>query len=891
MTKNLLIAGFTALTIGAANAQTNIIGDDPGTGAALTETAGTTGIGNGDFQALVSGTAATFDNSVDWFNASGDETATFTSTSLLGGARPPNGTRGAITSRDVKQVNSTGYTVTAVGEIFSLTYDFGAGGNSSNWDASTIHRTFLFTSTAAVDGAFDWATQGTLVTENLFEANRTSPVHGQWWTPVVFDGFYVTTAADVGNTLYFGMEFVDADNANNGGSGRVDLIHLSVAAPISAPTLTVVTQPADIVLLNSETSGTSDFTIRNDSAASTLTVNSYSGLTGGFSVTSPAVPFSVAPGATQVITVQWDSAVAAPEVSETSTLTLNSNDTANPAVDVSVSGSFESLMNVIVQPADIVVASPDTTGTSIFEIENNSDTTTLTLSSIGITGGTGFSITFPTIPFDLLPGETQEIDVTWDSAAAGAGAVESATLTLNSNDKLVPATELLVNAQIENVISILSEPEAIPVVSPATTGTRDFTIHNQSDSSTLTVNSFSGLTGTGFSVTPTAPFNVAAGADQIITVEWDSASAATTNLESAVLTINSSDAASPAVDVPVDAGFADFYSSALSNGDFETAGTDLAPTWTDAFADWVEVTNGFGDPMDVQAGGPLVTGVGTTSAYLLGVVKGVTARGSIIENDVVSSLSNFEIAADFAISGTGNFNRRLNVIISSLGGGENVNIRYQNGIFQVRDLSPSGWSTIIEQSEIFGGAGLESSVDDDEDGSLDGVNDLKVIYKLKLTGSGWGTSNPYMVLDILDDTGTLIASSGQFKHWFQDNAPAEIDDKLDRVQLSAAFSSAPSSWYDNVVVSGFEINPPVAPAGDIEITACSFDPVTGAGSITFTSVDAVNYEVRASSDLEADLFSSNLVTSGPGTGTSTTLTFTDVPPNGQTQRFYRVEQP
>ncbi|NNM28078.1 MAG: hypothetical protein HKO57_01030, partial [Akkermansiaceae bacterium] len=123
----------------------------------------------------------------------------------------------------------------------------------------------------------------------------------------------------------------DLDTGSNQGDSGVpglatpfwvdDVCFFNVAGP--DPSLTVANNPGRIAVCSPDTTGTTSFTIRNDGTSNNLEIDSisFSGAT-GFSVNSPGIPFSVAAGASEEITIEWDSA-AAGESLETATVTVS----------------------------------------------------------------------------------------------------------------------------------------------------------------------------------------------------------------------------------------------------------------------------------------------------------------------------------------------------------------------------------------------------------------------------------------------------------------------------------------------------------------------------------------------------------------------------------------
>ena len=186
--------------------------------------------GNGDFSAGGSTPAGaqTFDMTPNWFNAQGSETINFTQDSQMNGSTDPSSVlRGGMPFRDRVQINDTAYTITEAGEEFSISYDFGAGGPGGRWNNEEDMRTFIFTTSTAVDGS-TVVSDITEVAADVYSVDRATD--GQW-TQHEATAFYTSTAADIGKTIYFGMEFKDGDTSDGDLFPRIDIVRLSVTDP------------------------------------------------------------------------------------------------------------------------------------------------------------------------------------------------------------------------------------------------------------------------------------------------------------------------------------------------------------------------------------------------------------------------------------------------------------------------------------------------------------------------------------------------------------------------------------------------------------------------------------------------------------------------------------
>ena len=164
-------------------------------------------IGNGDFEdgePAATG-AVTYENTINWFNASGADTLNFTQDSQTSGSSQPD-SRAGMPFQSRKQVNDTVHTVVATGEVFNLSYDFGRMGGG--WTGDEQMRTFLFTASAPVDADLTDAS----MTE-FADVLYTFPTN-EFWTSFSTSAFYTTTASDVGQTFYLGMELLNPDLTN-----------------------------------------------------------------------------------------------------------------------------------------------------------------------------------------------------------------------------------------------------------------------------------------------------------------------------------------------------------------------------------------------------------------------------------------------------------------------------------------------------------------------------------------------------------------------------------------------------------------------------------------------------------------------------------------------------
>ncbi|MGJ8724098.1 MAG: PEP-CTERM sorting domain-containing protein [Roseibacillus sp.] len=224
--------------------------------AALSQTASAVVIlggstGNADFQATTTypnggGNTAPFSNTAGWVNIGGSETGpSFGAANQLNASPDPahDPKQGAFLSVGNEAANTTGYTIAAAGEVFDTSLFLGATGGSAGYgDADPnapgngnlddeMVTIFLFTALAPVDDSTALANITRLASAS-FDLDRL--VFGTQTVP----NFYTSTAGDIGETVYFGIELINPTGGNP--FPRIDVVTLDV---------TPVPEPASAALL------------------------------------------------------------------------------------------------------------------------------------------------------------------------------------------------------------------------------------------------------------------------------------------------------------------------------------------------------------------------------------------------------------------------------------------------------------------------------------------------------------------------------------------------------------------------------------------------------------------------------------------------------------------
>ncbi|MEP4077248.1 beta strand repeat-containing protein [Haloferula sp.] len=395
-----------------------------------------------------------------------------------------------------------------------------------------------------------------------------------------------------------------------------------------------------------------------------------------------------------------------------------------------------------------------------------------------------------------------------------------------------------------NLVLLGDTSPTISVFDPATSDIGTLNVRNDGVSA-LNVSSISGAAN-GISVTSANAFNLAANALEAVEITFDATAVTPDTAGTAELTINSNDPLDPAVVIPVEGG-ASSLSQLIANWDFEVPGVSTDNT----FAIWEEG----GTVSNVVA----VPGLGagsTTAAY-------VNRDGgfSEITHELGMEVNNFTSEFDFAVKDT--TDRALTVLHFAAGSASHVNIRYQGGVWSAFD---GAWQPLANLPAI------TASEDNNGNGSLDDPGDVKEIYTLRLTGTGWGTATPTFGVELFNAAGSSLGSDTGLS-FFQNSLPVG---GLGSFTATCEFGTNPGWWIDDVAISG-------TVSSD---TGVAIDSVSGGpGSFTInwtTDPGGASVRVLLSTD---GMQTFNEIDTGNTTGTFTAAG-ADAPAG---RAFYRVE--
>lgn len=346
------------------------------------------------------------------------------------------------------------------------------------------------------------------------------------------------TSADSGN-----LAIASNDSAN-------PTINVALTGTGVAPTITVTPGTLDFGSLQQGNTTNRNVTLGNtgnaDCHVSALTKLGSADFS--FGSGAPVAPFVITPGSSVLVPMAYTpSNVGA----DSGSLTIVSDDSANPSVAVPLSGTGNPIpnsANITVNPLTLPfgplrVGQSATLSTSI----GNTGTTNASVTALGITG-TDFAIggAAPATPFTVAPGANIIVPVVFTPSAV---ANRIGTLAVSTTDTNHPVINVaLSGAGILPHLGVTPTTLDFSLVNIGSSATRTTSITNSGNAS-LTITSVVWAASAEFAPaagTPTPPFNVAAGSSTNLTVRYTPADVGTDN---GTITVGGNDPITPLVAV------------------------------------------------------------------------------------------------------------------------------------------------------------------------------------------------------------------------------------------------------------------------------------------------------------------------------------------------------
>lgn len=335
-------------------------------------------------------------------------------------------------------------------------------------------------------------------------------------------------------------------NASNGPTTNLAVSGAGVVP--SAPKIAV--SPGSLAFGNVTLGATASatFTVSNTGTAPlTGTVARAAGTSTEYGL-SPAT-FSVAPGASQLVTVTYAPADITPDGGS---LTVSSNDAARPSVSVAVSGTGVAapVPSIALSPTALPFGNVTVGGSaSLTTRVQNTGTAPLDVTSIARCASPATSAEFtwsPAGPLTVAAGGSATVTVTYAPTAAGA---DAGCIAFSSNDAARPTVSVDVSGtgQLPAAPKLAASPSTLAFgnVTAGTSSSKTVTLSNTGNA-TLTGTVARGAGTSGEYAFSPSTFSVAAGASQVVTVTYAPVDTTTDN---GSLVVSSNDTTSPSLPV------------------------------------------------------------------------------------------------------------------------------------------------------------------------------------------------------------------------------------------------------------------------------------------------------------------------------------------------------
>ncbi|MCX5731631.1 MAG: choice-of-anchor D domain-containing protein [Deltaproteobacteria bacterium] len=403
-------------------------------------------------------------------------------------------------------------------------------------------RTFTIsnTGTAALTGTVARAT-GTSTEYAVSPANFNVAAGGNQIVTVTYTP--TGTGSDAGTIAV-------SSNDTTAPTSNVALTGTGVAAP--APSIAL--SPASLTFGTVTVGGSASLSAQvQNSGTAPLTVSAVarcaSPATSAEFAWSPAAPFTVAAGGSTTVTVTYTPTAAGPDAG---CLAFSSNDTANPTVNLNVSGTGQAAAapKIAVAPAalafgNVTVGSPSARTFTI----SNTGTATLT-GTVARTAGTSTEYGASPSSFNVAAGGSQVVTVTYTPTDS---TTDNGSITVSSNDTTASTTSVTLSGAgvTAPAPSIALTPATLSFGSVVLGSSATLTAQvRNAGTATLNVTGIALCSGSSpeFSWSPAAPLAIAPGQSTTLTVTYQPTAAGT---DSGCLAIASNDTASPVVNLGV----------------------------------------------------------------------------------------------------------------------------------------------------------------------------------------------------------------------------------------------------------------------------------------------------------------------------------------------------
>jgi hypothetical protein len=291
---------------------------------------------------------------------------------------------------------------------------------------------------------------------------------------------------------------------NDGAAPAV--VNLSATAVAPAPQISVSSSSVQFGTVGIGSTGNMNLTISNTGGADlTISVISISGAE--FGVSGITTPKTIVAGQSAQASLSFQPKVGG---AAAATLSITSNDPANPTTSVTLGGTGSTAIfgQLQARPASVSFGTVSTGSNATQQITlNNTGTAAVQISSIAA-AGTGFSVNGITTPITVNAAATAILNVVFAPTTAGTA---SGSVTVTSNASNSPLTVPVTGTGVQPGLSIAPASFAFGSIVNGQTKSQNFTLTN-TGSSSLTISQLT-VSGAGYSISGlTTPSTIAAGA-------------------------------------------------------------------------------------------------------------------------------------------------------------------------------------------------------------------------------------------------------------------------------------------------------------------------------------------------------------------------------------------
>ena len=291
---------------------------------------------------------------------------------------------------------------------------------------------------------------------------------------------------------------------NNGAAPAV--VNLSATGVTAAPQISVSSSSVQFGTIGVGATGNMSLTISNTGSAD-LAISVVSLVGAEFGVSGITTPKTIVAGQSAVVGLSFQPKVAG---AAAATLSVTSNDPANPTTNVALvgTGSTATFGQLQANPASVSFGSLSTGSNATKPIIlSNTGTAAVQISSIAASGA-GFTVNGITVPFTLNAAATATLNAVFAPTTGGSA---SGSVTVTSNATNSPLTISLTGTSAQPGLSIAPASFVFGSVVDGQTKSQNFTLTN-TGSSSLTISQLS-VSGAGYSISGLAtPSTIAAGA-------------------------------------------------------------------------------------------------------------------------------------------------------------------------------------------------------------------------------------------------------------------------------------------------------------------------------------------------------------------------------------------